>query len=176
MVQRQRGVKKATKKTLAPKLVTRNRVSAHVPKRLKDIFVDDCVAARLENPMDPRLRGFLQWLESEGALVLSQKIIAEYKGSLAGRGSSTFIALLSKLQRDGRQFFADNETLKQFGIPRRIERSLRSNRKDWWHIRAVLLSPRKLAISFDRNFVRDLNDYPGVGARASHRVTDLPFR
>lgn len=143
---------------------------------VKDIFVDDCVAVRLENPLDPKLHGFLIWLESEGSLVVTKKIVAEYSASLSRGGSSTFIALLSKLQRQGRQVFISSKELKDFKIPPKTSRKLKSNKKDWWHLKAVIISPRKIALSFDNNFISDVNGYPGCSANASSDIAQLNYK
>lgn len=145
-------------------------------KPKKEIFVDDCVAVRLENPLDPKLRNFLLWLSEHGSLVLSPKIIAEYAASLSRGGSSTFIALLSKLQRENRQVHFSNEQLKNFSFAKKMKRNLRSNEKDWWHLKAVLLSPRKIALSFDCSFIFDVNNFPGYGASASSVADDLRYK
>lgn len=149
-----------------------------VDKRIsikKDIFVDDCVAVRLENPIDESLKEFLEWLFLHGTLVITNKILHEYNSSL-NAGSSNFIAVLNSCTKDNRVHLIDNIDLKKFRFNKKIERNLLSNKKDWWHIKAVLLSPRKIAISFDKNFIRDINDFPGYVAHASRRISDLPFR
>lgn len=155
-------------------LVVRRSTGTQVS--IRDVFVDDCVAARLENPLDPKLRGFLSWLRERGSLVLSKKIVAEYHGSLSRGGSSTFIAVLSQLQREGREVFFSNEVLKAYKFSKALERTLRSNKKDWWHLKAVVLSPRRLAVSFDVAFLADINSFPGVVAKASRDPESLDYR
>ncbi|HET6806377.1 MAG TPA: hypothetical protein VFH59_13150 [Frateuria sp.] len=142
---------------------------------MKDIFVDDCVAVRLENPVDEKLKSFLEWLWRHGTLVVTNKILVEYGASLDA-GSSNFFVILNECIKHERILKIDNDQLKALRFSKRVERSLLSNRKDWWHIKAVLLSPRKLALSFDNNFLRDVNGFPGAAARASRSPDDLPYK
>jgi hypothetical protein len=142
---------------------------------MKDVFVDDCVAIRLENPLDESLRSFMQWLSTHGTLVITKKILAEYGASL-DPGTSNFIAILNVCIRDARILEISNQELKKLRFPKKIERFLTSNRKDWWHIKAVLLSRRKLALSFDNAFVRDVNKFPGANAKASRSPVSLAYR
>jgi hypothetical protein len=144
-------------------------------KKIKDIFVDSCVAVRLENPVDPSLVGLLEWLAEHGAPVITPKILKEYNDSLDAC-SSNFIAIINACQRDGRFIEISNDELKSLSFSKKIEKKLLSNRKDWWHIKAVILSPRKLAISFDNNFVQDVNNFPGHKARASRSAADLAYK
>lgn len=148
-----------------------------VPKerKLKDIFVDSCVAVRLENPLDPQFVDFLAWLAVKGAPVLTPKLLKEYGDSLS-LGASNFIAILNACQRDGRVIEFTNDEMKALSFTKKQERELQSNRKDWWHIKAVLLSPRKLALSFDTKFVIDVNAFPGYRARAAKKPVDLSFK
>jgi len=144
-------------------------------KVVKDVFVDSCVAVRLENPVDPEFLEFLLWLSKNGSPVITKKILKEYYDSL-GRGASNFMVILDACQRDGRFFEISNDDLKSLRFTKKQESGLLSNRKDWWHIKAVLLSPRKLAISFDNNFVNDLNSFPRFNAKAAAKPSELSFK
>lgn len=140
---------------------------------MDDIFVDDCVAVKLENPLDPRLSGFVKWLSTVGVLVTSKKILSEYHRSLSVGGPSNFITILNKLQIDGRIRHFSNGDLKAFPISNRIARKLRSNKADWWHIRVVMLSDKRRALSFDINFKYDLTHFPGCSAKAGSYPEDI---
>lgn len=142
---------------------------------MKDIFVDDCVAVRMENPLDPNLIGFTRWLSRDGVLVTSKKVLGEYGASLSSGGSSTFLTIVERLGREGRVNFISNEQLKGFRFSKATERTLGSNRKDWPHIKAVILSSRKLALSYDVEFCRDVNEFPRVRALASRNPSDLRY-
>lgn len=140
---------------------------------MDDIFVDDCVAVKLENPLDPRFVGFVKWLSAVGVLVTSKKILSEYNRSLSKGGPSTFITVLNELQKDGRIRFFSNGDLKDFPISSHVARKLRSNKGDWWHIRAVMLSDEHRALSFDVNFKFDLTHFPGYSAKAGSYPEDI---
>lgn len=142
---------------------------------VKDIFVDSCVAIRLENPLDPDFVDFLEWLLLYGAPVLTPKILKEYNDSLDA-GSSNFIAIINACQREGRVVDLSNEALKALRFSKKVEKHLQSNKKDWWHIKAVILSPRKIAVSFDAKMVGDINNFPGYKAKAGNSVSVLPYK
>lgn len=145
-------------------------------KKIKDIFVDDCIAVRLENPLDIKLKSFLEWLEVNGSLVLTPKIIAEYQASLSLCAGSTFLTILNKCISEGRCVEFTNQDLKLFRFKKKDSSKLRSNTKDHWHLKAVMLSPRKIAVSRDNNFIHDVNNFPGYGATADKDINNLKYK
>lgn len=143
----------------------------------KDVFVDNNVAKNFCNPVDPHYKDFIKWILEEGHLVVTNKIIAEYVSSTGGAQSSTNIGvIIARLMRDGRLIKFSKGQLDNFGFSKRIERALRSNPKDHPHIKAVLLSNRKLALSLDENFRYDLNNFPGHRAIARARPEEMPYK
>jgi hypothetical protein len=143
--------------------------------KINDIFVDTCVASRLSNPLDPKLKTFLTWLTKSGAPVITNKIVGEYQMSL-DPSNSNFFTVIDICTREGRVVKISNEQLKLFKFTKTQERKLNSNSKDWPHIKAVLISPRKIAISFDKNFVCDLNEFPGHTATAGSDPGKLKYK
>jgi hypothetical protein len=142
-----------------------------------DVFVDNNVAKNFCNPADPHYKDFIKWLFEEGHLAVSNKILGEYVSSVGGSQSATnIVASISRLTRDGRLIKFSQEQLTQLVFSKRIIRKLRSNRKDHAHIRVVLLSCRKLALSLDANFRYDVNSFPGHQAVARARPEELSYR
>jgi hypothetical protein len=143
---------------------------------MKDVFVDNNVAKNFCNPLDPEYKAFVGWLLTEGALVVTTRILVEYIRSTGNSTSATNIAaIVDALQRSGRLNRISANALRGFAMAERIRRRLRSNTEDHEHIKAVLLSVRKFAISHDDRFRFDLNNYPAYRALAVERPEQLPY-
>lgn len=142
----------------------------------KDIFVDNDVAKNFANPLDPHYKKFIEWLQDEGWLVITNKILVEYCRTCSGCSSLTnVVAIINRLTRDGRILRVSNDQLKAFDFPPKIERRLRSHSKDHDHIKAVIISHRRYALSREWNVCYDINHFPGVPARAARRPQDIPY-
>jgi hypothetical protein len=142
----------------------------------KDILVDNSIAKNFCNPLDPHYKRFIEWLFTEGELVVTQRLIVEYHGSTAASASATnIVAIIGKLLSDGRLRKVTKQELTTFRISNRVAKKLRSNENDWDYVKAVMLSVRKFALSLDNNFVTDVNTFPGYTARAEYRPQDLPY-
>ncbi len=142
-----------------------------------DVFVDNNAAKNFCNPIDPNYKDFIKWLFEEGHLAVSNKILSEYVSSTGGSQSPTnIVIIIARLTREGRLIKFSRRKLDEFIINERIEKALRSNRKDHQHIKVVLLSSRKLALSLDKNFRYDLNNFPGHQAVARARPEELNYR
>ena len=143
----------------------------------KDLLVNNSIAKNFCNPLDPHYKAFIHWLFAEGELVVTQSLLTEYHASTAGSPSPTnIVVIVAKLTADGRLRRFTKQDLNLFQIPNYVTSCLRSNRKDWDNIKAVMLSTRKFALSLDNDFVFDVNNYPGYSARAERRPQDLPYR
>ena len=154
---------------------------------LKDLFIDNNVAKNFANPLDPEYKKLIQWLmtfdKSDLAacphLVVSRKLLVEYKRSTGNAYSSTNITIIvAKLTREGRIVLISNQEIKQFKrkhFTKTVERKLTCNMEDRDHIPVVLLSHRKYALSLDKAFVNDINCFPGFKALAARRPQDLPY-
>lgn len=142
-----------------------------------DIFVDNNVAKNFCNPADQHYKAFIKWLFEEGCLVVTNKILTEYVSSSGASPSETnIVVIIARLTREGRLIKFGKQQLDDFRFSRRTERTLRSNRKDHPHIKAVLLSTRKLALSIDEKFRYDVNSFPGYDAVARERPEQLNYR
>jgi hypothetical protein len=143
---------------------------------MKDILVDNNIAKNFCNPLDEEYKKFIKWLFHEGSLVITKQLIVEYQSSCASSGSITNVmAIIDKQQKEGRLNFLSSGDLRSFKFKPKDERRLHSNKKDRSHIKAVLLSKRKFAVSRDRFFRADVNSFPGYSARAEARPEDIPY-
>jgi hypothetical protein len=143
----------------------------------KDVFVDNNVAKDFCNPPDPCYKEFIKWLYDEGHLAVSNKILAEYVSSTGASSSPTnMVVIVARLTRDGRLIKFTQQQLDGFKFSKSEERNLRSNRKDHSHLKVVLLSDRKFAVSLDDNFRYDVNNFPGHRAIACKRPDELAYR
>jgi hypothetical protein len=141
-----------------------------------DIFVDNNIAMNFCNPVEDEYKRFIQWLVTRGYLVVSQKLLSEYVSSTGASPATTNIcAIVDRLTRDGRLIKIKNSELRSFKFSKSIERSLRSNKKDWNHLKTILLSHRKYAITMDNDFTFDVNHFPKHNARAAHCPSLVPY-
>ncbi|MDY6785065.1 MAG: hypothetical protein SW833_21400 [Cyanobacteriota bacterium] len=71
----------------------------------KDIFIDNNIAKNFANPLDPEYKKLIKWLltQNDAYLVVSVKLLQEYKSTCANATSPTSIPLIiDRLTRDGR--------------------------------------------------------------------------
>lgn len=141
-----------------------------------DLFVDADRSKYFSRPVDPRYRKLIEWLRSDGQLVVCASLIREYEGAVRGSTSpTTLVALVNHLQRDGRLKRFDRRALNAFRIRKHVEKRLRSGMKDRDHLKIVLLSDRKLGVSGDGNFRRDVNNFPGYSAVVRRHPSEVPY-
>lgn len=141
-----------------------------------DLFVDSDRSGKFCRPVDPAYKKLIAWLKSDGHLVVCQSLIREYHDAVRGSTApTTLVALVDHLQRHGRLKRFGKRALKAFRIKKHIERGLRSEMKDRDHLKIVLLSDRKLGISGDVEFCRDVNSYPGYAAVVRRHPSEVQF-
>lgn len=144
----------------------------------KDLFVDNNVAKNFKNPADPEYRKLMAWLFREGHLVLTQKLLIEYHDSNRGNFGQSIFTIINQLTKDGRTVRFENEELKAVKFSKKLdEKCLRLN-KDYWHLKAILLSNRKMAIIIDKAFRDAVNSHPkheGIHARAVARPEEIDY-
>jgi hypothetical protein len=142
-----------------------------------DIFIDNNVAKNFANPLDDEYKELIKWLFDVGWLVVSKKLLIEYSRTCGMSTAATNIgAIINQLTRNGRLNNISNADLANLKFKPRIEKSLRCNHSDRDHLKTVLLSDRRYAISLDNKLRHDINNYPGVNARAEARPNDLPYK
>lgn len=156
----------------------------------KDLFIDNNIAKNFSNPQDKEYIKLTEWLrefdsadienkDNYAHLVVSKKLLVEYYRTSMGAVSDTAIpAIIDKLTREDRLIIISNQQISNFKLAyysRRIERSLRSNNEDREHIPLVFLSDRKFALSYDDNFIYDLEHFAGFVVRVEKRPENLPY-
>ncbi len=153
----------------------------------KDIFIDNNIANNFSNPVDNQYKNLIQWLlknntestEQNAYLVVSQKLINEYyRSSTAAKSTTNITVVLSRMQKEGRRIFINNQQIKEFQneyFTKKSLRNLKSNEEDHDHISVVFLSDRKFVLTLDENFTFDLLNFPKFSARVEKRPENLPY-
>lgn len=88
------------------------------------------------------------------------------------------LEFMDKLTREGRLVNVSNEEIKKFKnkyFTKAVEKKLRSNNEDRNHIPVVLLSERKYALTKDKNFTYDLENFPGFKVLVSSHPENIPY-
>lgn len=144
---------------------------------MKDILVDATVAKNFCHPVDPHYQEFIQWLVGVGTLVVTQGLVNEYNRAMGGSASATAMpAIVNHLLRQGRLVKFGKTTLRGYRFSARLGRQLLCNKADRDNLKAVLLSARKMALSHDVHFRRDIARFKREGARAEVRPQDLAYQ
>lgn len=143
---------------------------------MKDIFVDCDTLHNFFNPADTEYRKFIKWLIEEGSLVISKKILGEYTGACGdAKKEYNIIIIIDRQTREGRINMKKKEEIKLIKFKNHQVKKFKSNRKDHHHIKLVMASFRKFAISEDTDFRFDINNCPGHSARAEKRPEHIPY-
>jgi hypothetical protein len=153
----------------------------------RDIFIDTNIAKNFSNPVDTEYKKLIAWLlkldsertEKNAYIVVSQKLISEYSRSSTGAKSLTnIIVMISKMQKQGRRIFIENQKIKDFQnqyFTKTVLKNLKSNSEDREHIPVVFLSDRKYVLTLDENFTSDLLHFPKFTAKVENQPENLPY-
>lgn len=152
----------------------------------KDIFIDNNIACRFANPMDPAMKRLIEWLmknvegsDGNAIMVVSPKLLHEYMASCQGAYGKTSIPMvINQLTREGRLTMIRNAEIKDFKMKfftKKVEKCLRSNQEDRNHIPVVLLSERKYALTNDDKFTYDLTHFPGYKVLVCSKPDGMPY-
>jgi hypothetical protein len=143
---------------------------------MKDIFIDNNIANNFCNPVKESYKGIIAWLSEEGSLVVSDFLVKEYHASIRGNISSTnILAIISTQIREGRLVKIGKKEIENFTIKPKVKKGLLCNRKDVPHLKAVLLSNRKYALTLDKNLKRDLIAFPGFSCKVGEDPDEIPY-
>ncbi len=154
---------------------------------MKDIFIDNNIAKNFTNPVDTNYQKLISWLlhfeeskiECCAHLVLTNKILQEYKNSNRNNfNSQNIILIIGKLTEQRRLNFIENKILKKYKFPTNIEKKICCLGKDKIHLKAILLSHRKIALIIDSKFRNAVNSHPKVNKikpKAESRPEDLDY-
>ncbi|CAN5244421.1 hypothetical protein BH09BAC4_BH09BAC4_49670 [soil metagenome] len=146
---------------------------------IKDLFVDNNVAKNFKNPADPEYQKLMTWLFKEGHLVLTPKLLAEYHSSNQGNFGQSITTIINQLTISGRLVRISTEEMKAIKFSKRLDEKCLKLNKDYWHLKAILLSNRKIAIIIDKAFRDAVNNHPkfeGVQASAVVRPEELDYQ
>lgn len=144
----------------------------------KDLFVDNNIAKNFKNPADPEYQKLMKWLFFEGHLVLTHKLNMEYLASNQGNFGQSIITIINQLTIDGRLVKISTEEMKALTFPKSLEKKCQKLNKDYWHLKAILLSNRKIALIIDKAFRDAVNSHPkydGVQAYAVARPEEIDY-
>ncbi len=140
---------------------------------MKDIFIDTNIAKNFTNPLDPEYKRLIVWLKNKGVWVVNQKLLVEY-----GRTNQNIIVLTNVLLREGRLVKIEKAQLEEIKFSKTYEKRLRSNAEDWYHLKTIWLSVRKLGIVIDEGLRTDINNSPrqnGVQPQAVSRPEHIDY-
>lgn len=141
---------------------------------MKDLFVDNCLAGHFANPVLPEYRDLIRWLWEHGSLVVTQHVIKEYIATTGGCKVATCLhAIVDRQTRFGKLHRISKEQLDGFQIS--PHKTLLSNREDQYHIKAVLLSVRHIALTVDENFATDLRSFPRYGVIVASNPDQIAY-
>ncbi len=147
-----------------------------MPKR-KDIFVDTNLAKNFCNPVDEVLKEFIRWLFYQGSLVVSNSVIREYSDACQKSASqSSILVIIAHQTRKRRLVKISNEALNEVVFENRELKAIKSNRKDHEHLKAVMLSHRRMALTNDKKFAHDVISLPRIKGTAAAKPHDLEYR
>jgi len=156
----------------------------------KDLFIDNNIASKFCNPQDKEYIKLTKWLlhfdpsdksdkDNYAHLVVSQKLLIEYLRSSQNTNNGSAIPLIIDLLiRDGRLIKITNQQIKDFKsryYTKRVENSLTCNNEDRDLLPVVFLSDRKFALTYDKKFKFDLENFPGFNVRVEKRPEELPY-
>lgn len=155
---------------------------------MKDIFIDNsCASKHFSSPVDENYIELIKWIvkfeegsENNAVLVISNKLLKEYYDSNRNASSPTsipiIIAILTRQDRLNKKSNKELKDLTERIFSKKIQKKLRSNKKDWSHIALVLLSCRKMALTEDENLAYDLLNFPKSKNIVSNRPESLNYK
>lgn len=147
---------------------------------MKDIFIDNDIATNFLNPPTDSFKDLINWIKdfksdditANAYLVVSIKLLKEYLSSnRACFHENSIVQLVNKLTREGRLNNFSNKQIADFKkehFTKSVHRKLTCNAKDRDHIPIILMSSRKMALSNDGNFSKDLANFPGFTVTVSN--------
>ncbi|GAB4041496.1 hypothetical protein [Spirosoma jeollabukense] len=148
-------------------------------KDIKDLFVDNNIAKNFKNPIDPEYKKLIEWLYETGSLVITQKLFKEYHDSNRGNYGQSILSIISRLTKDERLVNITNAQLDELKFSKTTEKKCLRLKKDYWHLKAILLSNRKIAVIIDKAFRDAVNNHPkfeGVQSSAVARPEEIDYQ
>jgi hypothetical protein len=162
---------------------------------MKDIIIDNNVAKNFATPLDSNYKDLIEWINEFDSdlvekepdkkiqfahLVVSQKLLIEYLRSSGDSSKPNAIpSIINRLTQQGRLIKKTKDEINNFisqSFSKKIEKNLLSNIEDHCHIVTVLLSERKLCLTYDENLTKDLASFPGYNAIVEKRPEKLNYK
>lgn len=162
---------------------------------MKDIFIDNNVAKNFATPIDKNYKDLITWINEFDAdlvekdpdkknnfahLVVSQKLLVEYfKSSKDTSKPNAIPSIINRLTQQGRLIKKTKEEINTFTskkFSKRIINNLLSNAEDHCHIVTILLSDRKICLTYDDNLSKDLASFPGYNVIVEKRPEKLKYK
>jgi len=162
---------------------------------MKDIFIDNNVAKNFATPIDKHYKDLIAWINefdqdlvennphlisNYAQLIVSQKLLKEYLSSSYNSSKINAIPMIiNRLTREGRLKKISKTEIDCFisdNFSKTVKRNLKSNVEDHCHIVVVLLSVRKLCLTYDKNLSIDLTNFPGHTVSVKKRPEELIYR
>lgn len=88
------------------------------------------------------------------------------------------MSIITRLTKAERIVMISNEKLKTLKFSKTIDKKCLKLDKDYWHVKAILLSNRKMAIIIDEAFRNAVNEHPmhgGIKACAVSRPEAIDY-
>lgn len=162
---------------------------------MKDIFIDNNVAKNFATPIDGHYKELINWINDfdeeivaenpekildYAHLVVSQKLLVEYLNSSRDCSKPNAIpTLINKLTREGRLQKKSKKEIEAFqnkNFSKKVLKNLLSNQEDHCHIVIVLISKRKLCLTYDENLTKDLVGFPKHKPTVEKRPENLDYK
>ncbi len=162
---------------------------------MKDIFIDNCVAKNFTAPIDQHYKDLIEWINefdedlvekepnkisSFAHLVVSQKLLVEYlRPSRDCSKPNAIPSIVNRLTREGRLQKKSKAEIQEFmsdNFSKKVQKGLLSNQEDHCHIVCVLISNRKMCLTYDENLSKDLNEFPGYKVLVEKRPENLNYK
>jgi hypothetical protein len=162
---------------------------------MKDILIDNNVAKNFATPIDQNYKDLIEWINEfdedlvkkkpnkvleYAHLVVSQKLLVEYLNSSRDCSKPNAIpSIINRLTREGRlqkKSKIEIEKFKSDNFSKKTLKNLLSNQEDHCHIVSVLISNRKMCLTYDDNLIKDLNKFPGHKVTVEKRPENLNYK
>lgn len=126
---------------------------------MSSIVIDTCVLRLYDAPLDPIYTKLFRWVEKDGTLYVSKKLLNEYIGT----GNLKIQILLGELVKHTekkRLVQLSKAQIEAFTGDKRYKYTC--NSEDIYHSKLVFLSPRKKLISQDKGILSNVNGFNKV--------------
>jgi hypothetical protein len=154
----------------------------------KDIFIDNNIAKDFATPIDKEYKELIDWLirndpfnkQNNAYLVVSNLLIKEYYSSAQNAYSKTCMpVIIDILLKDGRLSKFTNKEIQGFNrkyLKKAVISKLQCNKNDRDHISIICMSDRRMALSLDAKFMKDLANFPKFNITVGCKPSDIDYK